>query len=137
MFWCEEVRSCAYSHRLRLDFCFEGLPSLTTMSCFFLLCNPQDTVNALFSVKLFFLTSFSNVTLIVLVTHSPISAFACLLSHLVVSDSVIPWTAAHQAPLPMEFCRQERILEWAVISFSRGIFLTQGLNPCLLQLLQW
>ena len=26
---------------------------------------------------------------------------------------------------------QARILEWVVISFSRGIFLTQGLNPCL------
>ena len=27
---------------------------------------------------------------------------------------------------------QARILEWAAISFSREIFLTQGLNPCLL-----
>ena len=27
---------------------------------------------------------------------------------------------------------QARILEWAAISFSRGIFLTQGLNPCFL-----
>ena len=27
---------------------------------------------------------------------------------------------------------QARILEWAVISFSRGIFPTQGSNPCLL-----
>ena len=107
------------------------------LGCFFLLCTPQGTVNAIFSVKLSFLTSLSNVTHIVLVTHSSISAFACLLSRLVVSDSVIPWTAAHQAPLPMEFSRQERILEWAVISFSRGIFLTQGLNPCLLQLLRW
>ena len=26
---------------------------------------------------------------------------------------------------------QARILEWVAISFSRGIFLTQGLNPCL------
>ena len=27
-------------------------------------------------------------------------------SHSVMSDSVTPWTAAHQAPLSMEFCRQ-------------------------------
>ena len=27
---------------------------------------------------------------------------------------------------------QARILEWVAISFSRGIFPTQGLNPCLL-----
>ena len=30
---------------------------------------------------------------------------------------------------------QARILEWVAISYSRGIFLTQGLNPCLLHLL--
>ena len=28
-------------------------------------------------------------------------------SHSVVSDSTIPWTVAHQAPLSMEFSRQE------------------------------
>ena len=28
---------------------------------------------------------------------------------------------------------QGRILEWVAISFSKGIFPTQGLNPCLLQ----
>ena len=27
---------------------------------------------------------------------------------------------------------QERILEWVAISFSKGVFLTQGLSPCLL-----
>ena len=32
---------------------------------------------------------------------------------------------------------QARILEWVAISFSRGIFLTQGLNPCLLAPLRW
>ena len=31
----------------------------------------------------------------------------------------IPWTAAHQAPLTMEFF-QARILEWVAISYSRG-----------------
>ena len=30
-----------------------------------------------------------------------------------------PWTVAHQAPLSMEIC-QARILEWVVISYSRG-----------------
>ena len=37
-------------------------------------------------------------------------------------------TVAHQAPLSMGFF-QARILEWVAISLSRGIFLTQGLNP--------
>ena len=30
-----------------------------------------------------------------------------MLSHSVMSDSVTLWTVAHQAPLPMEFSRQE------------------------------
>ena len=32
---------------------------------------------------------------------------------------------------------QARILEWVAISSSRGIFPTQGSNPCLLRLLHW
>ena len=32
---------------------------------------------------------------------------------------------------------QARILGWVTISFSRGIFQTQGLNPSLLYLLHW
>ena len=32
---------------------------------------------------------------------------------------------------------QARILEWVAISSCRGIFLTQGSNPCLLRLLHW
>ena len=40
---------------------------------------------------------------------------------------VTPWTVAHQAPLSMEFSRQEY---WrGCHSFLQGIFLTQGLNP--------
>ena len=31
----------------------------------------------------------------------------CVLSHPVMSDSVTPWTVAHQAPLSMGFSRQE------------------------------
>ena len=41
-----------------------------------------------------------------------------------------PWTAAHQAPLSVGFPRQEY---WSGLLFtSLGIFLTQGLSPCLL-----
>ena len=38
---------------------------------------------------------------------------------------VIPWTAAHQAPLSMGFF-QARILEWVAISFSRGFSWPRG-----------
>ena len=52
----------------------------------------------------------------------------CVLSHFsCVRPFVILRTVACQAPLSMEFSRQE-LLEWAVISFSRGL-LTQGYNP--------
>ena len=42
-----------------------------------------------------------------------------------------PWTLARQAPLSMEFSRQEY---WSGLPFSslQGIFLTQGSNPGLL-----
>ena len=44
---------------------------------------------------------------------------------------VIPWTVALQAPLSMEFSRQEY---WSGLPFpSPGYFPTQGLNPALLQ----
>ena len=41
-----------------------------------------------------------------------------------------PQTVAHEAPLSIGFS-QARILEWVVISSPRGIFPTQGSNPCL------
>ena len=47
------------------------------------------------------------------------------------SYSATPWTGVYQASLSMKFSRQE-CWEWVTISFSRGIFPTQGLNPCLL-----
>ena len=51
-------------------------------------------------------------------------------NHSVVSDSVIPWTAALQVPPSMEFSRQEY---WSRVPFpSPGVFLTQGSNPGLL-----
>ena len=45
---------------------------------------------------------------------------------------VTPWTVAHQAPLSIGFSRQEY---WSVgfPFLFQGIFLTQGLNPCLLR----
>ena len=46
-----------------------------------------------------------------------------------------PWSVALQAPLSMEFSRQE-ILE-GVGFLLQGIFLTQGLNLCLLHYLHW
>ena len=53
-----------------------------------------------------------------------------MLSHSVVSDSVTPWTVAHQAPLFMGFSRQEYGV--GCYALFQGIFPTQGLNPGLL-----
>ena len=39
----------------------------------------------------------------------------CVFSHSVMSNSVTPWTVAHQAPLPVDFSRQEY---WHRMSFS-------------------
>ena len=44
-----------------------------------------------------------------------------------------PWPVADHASLHRIF--QARILEWVAIFSSRGIFLIQGSNPCLLWLL--
>ena len=43
-----------------------------------------------------------------------------------------PWTVCSLPGSSVHGILQARILEWAAISFSRGIFPTQGLNPCLL-----
>ena len=45
-----------------------------------------------------------------------------------------PWTVACQAPLTMEFPRQEY---WSGLHFLQGIFPAQWLNPSLLSLLRW
>ena len=42
-----------------------------------------------------------------LVLHCKYSSVYVCVSHLAVSNSVNPWTVAHQAPLSMEFSRQE------------------------------
>ena len=48
-------------------------------------------------------------------------------SRSVVSDSATPWTAAHQAPLSMEFSRQEY---WSGLPFpSPGDFPNTGIKP--------
>ena len=43
----------------------------------------------------------------------------CFAAQSVMSNSVIPWTVAHQAPLSMEIL-QARILEWVAVPSSRG-----------------
>ena len=43
-----------------------------------------------------------------------------VLSHLVVSDSVTPWTVAYQAPLSMGVF-QARILEWVAMLSSKDL----------------
>ena len=40
-------------------------------------------------------------------------------SHSVMTDSVTPWTVAHQAPLSVGIV-QTVIPEWVAVSFSRG-----------------
>ena len=59
---------------------------------------------------------------------------ACVCTKLLQSclTLVAPWTVACQAPLTMEFSRQEY---WSELPFPiQGIFLTQGPNPHLLHL---
>ena len=56
--------------------------------------------------------------------------------HSIVSDSFRPpWTSPPGSSVHRIF--QARVLEWVAISCSRRVFLTQGLNPCLLHLLHW
>ena len=48
---------------------------------------------------------------------------------------VVPWTVAHQAPLPIKYPRQEYWSGWHFL--LQGIFATRGLNSWLLHLLHW
>ena len=60
-----------------------------------------------------------------------------MFNHSVMSNSLQPrgLHRAHQTPLSMELSRQEY---WNRLPFLfQGIFLTQGLNRCLLCLLHW
>ena len=58
-----------------------------------------------------------------------------MLSCSVMSDSAIPWTVAHQAPLSMGLSRQDTGVGSHFL--LQGIFLIQGLNSCLPHLLHW
>ena len=51
--------------------------------------------------------------------HSASCPLVCVLSHSVVSDSVTPWTAAHQASQSMGIL-QVKIQEWVAMPSSRG-----------------
>ena len=58
---------------------------------------------------------------------------ACVCSD--VSDSLIPWTVAHQDPLSMEFSRQEY---WSGLPFpTPGDLPDPGTEPTSLGLLHW
>ena len=51
----------------------------------------------------------------------------CMLSHSVVSDSAILWTVAHQAPLSLDFSRQEY---WSRLPFlPPGDLFDPGIEP--------
>ena len=64
-----------------------------------------------------------------------ISCSCFVFSRSVVSDSVTPWTKAHQAPLSMEFPRHEY---WSRLSFPpSGGLPNPGLNPHFVCLLHW
>ena len=53
-------------------------------------------------------------------------SYVCV-SHSVVSDAATPWTVAHQAPLFMEFSREEY---WSGLPFSPpGDFTDPGIEP--------
>ena len=59
----------------------------------------------------------------------------CAYALSVVPNSVTPWTIACQAPLSMQFSRQE---SWSRLPLPfAGIFLTQGSNLRILHLLYW
>ena len=66
----------------------------------------------------------------------PLIFFVCVPNCSVMSHSL--WTqVACQAPLSVGFFFQARILEWVASFLLQGIFLTQGLNLCLLHRLHW
>ena len=58
----------------------------------------------------------------------------CVFSHSVVSDSFWPCGLACQAPLSMEFSREEY---YSCHGLFQRIFPTQELKPCFLHLLHW
>ena len=70
-----------------------------------------------------------------LISKSTVQQQLCAQSLSCVRLFVIPWTVGCQAPLFMEFSKQEY---WSVLPFLlQGIFLAQGSNLRLLHLLRW
>ena len=63
-----------------------------------------------------------------------VRACVCTLSHVRALCDPIDWSPLGSS-VPEIF--QARILEWGAISYSKGIFLTQGLNLRLLCFLHW
>ena len=55
----------------------------------------------------------------------------------VVQSCPTPWTVCSPPGSSVQRILPARILEWVAISYSRGIFSTQGSNPCLSHLLHW
>ena len=75
----------------------------------------------------------SSWSFIIFVMHPWRCMWAQLLSH--VQLFATPWTIVHQAPLSMQFSRQEY---WCKLPFpSLGDLPDLGLNPPLLRLLHW
>ena len=87
-------------------------------------------------------TSYSPTSLCFLLCSTFLCATYSILNLILVSPVcspvrlfLVPWTVAHQAPLPMEFSRQEH---WTGVPFPlQGIFPAQGSNPHLSHLLHW
>ena len=65
----------------------------------------------------------------------PANMLSGLVSGFQTEATQTPWTVARQAPLSMGIPRQE--YQSGYCALLQGIFLTQGLNPCLLYLLPW
>ena len=65
------------------------------------------------------------------IQHSQTNKRRCRFSRSVMSDSCDPLDCSLPG-FSVHGILQARILEWVAISFSRGIFPTQGLNPGLL-----
>ena len=59
----------------------------------------------------------------------------CVFGHSVMSNSVTPWTVAHQIPLSINFPGKGTGMGCPFL--LQGLFPTQESNPCLLCLLHW
>ena len=122
-------------------FCFECALFLLTIYYKILILAFQLTFSRLLSflnqaLLVWLCMSLFPVYYICTICFCPWNSVCCVLTcSVVLICFVTPWTGAQQAPLSMEFSRQEY---WNGLPFlSPGIFLTQGWNPRLLSLLHW